>query len=94
MLDFSQLSERERLIAEQAVLAQRCIDERVKDAPSGQGLNVVEGAIQEVGLPLLTALLRNSLESRPETTAKKGGRGRSARAGRTSTIHGPSPAAF
>lgn len=54
-MDFSKLSDRERLIAEQAVQTLGALDKAADDAPHGRGLACMEACIEEKGFGLLRA---------------------------------------
>ncbi|HEY1683206.1 MAG TPA: hypothetical protein VGG19_00465, partial [Tepidisphaeraceae bacterium] len=59
-MDFSQLSDRERLIAEQAVETLRALDQAADDAPHGQGLACMEACIHEKGFGLLRTIMTST----------------------------------
>lgn len=65
-MDFSKLSDRERLIAEQAVETLRALDQAADAAPHGQGLSFLEAAIHDKGFALLRSILASSASARPE----------------------------
>lgn len=60
-MDLTQLSDRERLIAEQAVLAFRESMRAMEAAPHGQGLSVTERAVQEQGRRTTLAMMEQAL---------------------------------
>jgi hypothetical protein len=70
-LDFSKLSDRERLIAEQAVETLRALDKAADDAPWGSGLARMEECIHDKGFDLLRSLMTQTAAAQPE--AKKRG---------------------
>jgi hypothetical protein len=70
-LDFSKLSDRERLIAEQAVETLRALDKAADDAPWGNGLACMEACIHDKGFDLLRSLMTQTAAAQPE--AKKRG---------------------
>ena len=65
-MDFSKLSDRERLIAEQAVETLRALDKAADDAPHGQGFSRMEAAVHERGFELLRGMMASTAASRPE----------------------------
>jgi len=71
-MDLSRVTERERLVAEQAVETLRALDQAADAAPHGQGLAFMEEAIHERGLDLLRAIMASTAGARPE--AQKRGR--------------------
>ena len=75
-MDFTRLSDRERLIAEQAVETLRALDRAADDAPHGQGLACMEAAIHERGFDLLRSIMTATAGARDE--AQKKGSGASA----------------
>ncbi len=81
-MDLSELSARERLVAEQAVVSLRESMRAMEGAAHGQGLAVTERAVQERGRKLTLLMMEQALLAAAE--GEKGGsmvRGR-ARAGR------------
>ena len=72
-LDFSRLSDRERLIAEQAVETLRALDRAADDAPHGQGLAFMEAAIHDKGFDLLRSIMTSTAGARVEAQ-KRGSR--------------------
>ena len=70
MLDLSQLSPRERLAAEQAVLLQRELDQVADAAPHGQGLSCLEAAITDQGFVFLRERIAASISAREEAQKK------------------------
>ena len=65
-MDFSTLTDRERLIAEQAVETLRALDRAADAAPHGQGLACMEASVHENGFPLLRAMMTSAAGARPE----------------------------
>jgi hypothetical protein len=65
-MDFSKLSDSERLVAEQAVLTYRALEQAAATAPHGQGLATLEGVIHEKGFEHLRTMLSVAAASRPE----------------------------
>ena len=76
---FSGLTERERLIAEQAIETLRAMDKAADGAAHGEGMNVLEGCIQSRGFDLLRSIMAQSLSARDEAK-KKGPASEAARA--------------
>jgi hypothetical protein len=69
-MDFWQLSDRERLIAEQAVETLRALDQAADDAPHGQGLACMEACIHEKGFGLLRTIMTATASARTEAQKK------------------------
>ena len=65
-MDFAKLSDRERLIAEQAVETLRALDKAADDAPHGQGLACMEASIHDKGFGLLRTIMASTAGARPE----------------------------
>jgi len=65
-LNLSELSARERLAAEQAVLTLRALDKAADEAPQGEGLNRLEGVIHEQGFEHLRQMLSSAIGAREE----------------------------
>ena len=65
-MDWSKLTDRERLIAEQAVETLGALDRAADDAPHGQGLACMEACVHERGFELLRALMASTAGARPE----------------------------
>ena len=82
-MDLMNLEARERLVAEQAVLAFRESIKAMEAAPHGQGLAVTERAVQEQGRKTTLAMMEQALLAAAE--GEKGGSAlrRGARAART-----------
>jgi hypothetical protein len=85
-MDFAKLTDRERLIAEQAVETLRALDRAADDAPHGQGLARMEAAIHDKGFDLLRSILTATAGARDEAQ-KRGSRasGTAPAAGRPSS---------
>jgi hypothetical protein len=66
VLDFSGLSARERLAAEQAVLTLRELDKAADQAPQGQGLACLEKVITDRGFQHLRDLMSSAISAREE----------------------------
>ncbi|HEX3355890.1 MAG TPA: hypothetical protein VHS31_02820 [Tepidisphaeraceae bacterium] len=65
------MSDRERLIAEQAVETLRALDKAAEQAPWGKGLECMEACIHDKGFGLLRALMVQTASA--QTEAKKKG---------------------
>ena len=70
MIDLSQLSPRERLAAEQAILLQRELDRVADAAPDGKGFAFLEAAIIDTGFAFLRQRLGDSISAREEAQKK------------------------
>jgi len=70
-MDLTKLSDRERLVAEQAVLALRESMKAMEGAPHGQGLAVTERAVQEQGRRTTLLIMEEALKAAAE--GEKGG---------------------
>lgn len=69
-MDFSQLSSRERLAAEQAVLTLQALDQAADDAPHGQGFARLEAVVLAQGMQLLRDMMTSTLSARQEAQKK------------------------
>jgi hypothetical protein len=69
-LDFSKLSDRERLIAEQAIETLRALDKAADEAPWGNGLECMEACIHDKGFGLLRSLMAQTAGARTEAQKK------------------------
>jgi len=69
-MDWSKLSDRERLVAEQAVETLRALDRAADDAPHGHGLACMEACIHEKGWDLLRTLMASTAGARVEAQKK------------------------
>lgn len=69
-MDLSKLTDRERLVAEQAVVTYRALEQAAKDAPYGKGLAHLEAVIHDKGFNHLRAMLSAAAASRPEAQKK------------------------
>lgn len=69
-MDLSKLSDRERLIAEQAVETLRALDKAADDAPWGNGLACMEACIHDKGFGLLRSLMAQTAGARSEAQKK------------------------
>jgi hypothetical protein len=65
-MDFSKLSDRERLVAEQAVETLRALGRAADDAPHGRGLSCMEACIHDRGFALRRAIMASTAGARPE----------------------------
>jgi hypothetical protein len=84
-LDLTKLSDRERLIAEQAVETLRALDRAADDAPHGQGLACMEAAIHENGFDLLRSIMTATASARDEAQKKGSASGPVPAAGKPSS---------
>ncbi|HEV8274837.1 MAG TPA: hypothetical protein VGQ26_03965 [Streptosporangiaceae bacterium] len=75
-MDLSKLSERERLVAEQAVLTLRALDEAGDKAEYGKGMAALEGVIHDKGLRHLRDMLAAAANARPEAQKRGPASGR------------------
>jgi len=69
-MDWSKLSDRERLVAEQAVETLRALDRAADDAPHGRGLACMEACIDQKGWDLLRTLMASTAGARAEAQKK------------------------
>jgi hypothetical protein len=69
-MDFSKLTNREWLIAEQAVETLRTLDQAAERAPHGQGLSCMEACIHERGFDLLRSMMTQTASAQPEAQKK------------------------
>ena len=65
-MDLSRLSDRERLVAEQAVETLRALDKAADEAPHGHGFSRMEACIHDKGFGLLRTILASTAGARPE----------------------------
>jgi hypothetical protein len=70
LLDFSTLTPRERLAAEQAILILRELDKAADDAPHGQGFACLEQVALAQGMQHLRDMVAASLSARDEAQKK------------------------
>jgi hypothetical protein len=78
-MDWSKLTENERIIAEHAVLTFQAVREAVQKAPQGQGMAAIEQVVQEKGFETLRRMIEVGASEHPEAQ-KKGSAARRARA--------------
>jgi hypothetical protein len=69
-MDFAQLTDRERLVAEQAVTTYRALEKAAATAPVGQGLATLENIIHDKGFEHLRNMLQTAAASRAEAQKK------------------------
>jgi hypothetical protein len=69
-MDLSKLSDRERLVAEQAVLTYRALEQAAMTAPHGKGLATLEAVIHDKGFEHLRNMLTVANSARPEAQEK------------------------
>ena len=65
-MEWSALTDRERLIAEQAVETLRALDRAADGAPHGQGFAAMEACIHDKGFGLLRSIMTSTAGARPE----------------------------
>jgi hypothetical protein len=70
-MDLTMLNARERLVAEQAVIAFRESIKAMEAAPHGQGLAITERAVQEQGRKTTLLMMEEALKAAAE--GEKGG---------------------
>jgi len=78
-MDLSKLTENERLVAEQAILAYQAVRQAAQSAPHGQGMAMMEQAVTEKGFETLRKMLALSASEHSEAQ-KKGSAAKPARA--------------
>lgn len=64
------MTDRERLIAEQAIETLRALDQAADAAPHGQGLAYLEACIHDKGFDLLRTIMTSTASARPEAQKK------------------------
>jgi hypothetical protein len=69
-MDWTELSDDERLIAEQAVATLRMVKRAGNGAPHGKGLFCLEQAVHDHGFPLLRDILQRSISAQDEAQKK------------------------
>jgi hypothetical protein len=69
-MDWTKLSDDERLIAEQAVATLRMVKQAGNAAPHGKGLFCLEQAVHDHGFPLLRDILQRSISAQDEAQKK------------------------
>jgi len=69
-MDLTRLSDSERLVAEQAVLTLRALEQAAATAPYGKGLATLEAVIHDKGFEHLRNMLSVASASRPEAQKK------------------------
>ena len=84
-MDWSKLTDRERLIAEQAIETLRALDRAADDAPHGQGLACMERTIHENGFELLRHMMSSTAAARPEAQKRGAASGRAPAAAKRSS---------
>jgi hypothetical protein len=65
-MDWSKLTDRERLIAEQAIETLRALDRAAEQAPHGQGLAHLEACIHDKGFDLLRQIMTSTASAQAE----------------------------
>ena len=71
-MDWTKLSDDERLVAEQAVATLRMVKQAGNAAPYGKGLFCLEQAVHDHGFPLLRDILQRSVGASSRRAQKKG----------------------
>ena len=69
-MDFSTLTDRERLVAEQAITTYRALEHAAASAPYGHGMATLENVIHDKGFEHLRTMLQTAAASRPEALKK------------------------
>lgn len=69
-MDWSRLTENERLVAEQAVLTYRALEEAAMSAPRGKGMQTLERVVHDKGFEHLRMMLQTVASARPEAQKK------------------------
>lgn len=69
-MDWNNLTDDERLVAEQAVSTLRMVKLAGDAAPHGKGLFCLEQAVHDHGFPLLREILQRSISAQPEAQKK------------------------
>jgi hypothetical protein len=69
-MDFSKLSDRERLIAEQAVETLRALDKAADAAPHGKGMAFMEACIHDKGFGLIRTMMASTAGAQSEAQKK------------------------
>jgi hypothetical protein len=69
-MDLSKLSEQERLVAEQAVLTLRALNDAGDQAEWGHGMEALESVIHDKGFEHLRNMLSVAASARPEAQKK------------------------
>ena len=80
-MDLATLSDRERLVAEQAVETLRALDRAADAAPHGQGMAFLEACVHDKGFDLLRRLMASAAGARDESKKKGPASGRARAAG-------------
>jgi len=66
----NELSEDERIIAEQAVLALQAVKQAAREAPHGQGMAMMEQAVSDKGFAVLRRMLALGASDHSEAQKK------------------------
>lgn len=90
-MDWSKLTENERLVAEQAVLTYRTVEQAALSAPVGKGMEHLEQVIHDQGFEHLRRMLQTAASARPEAQ-KRGSASRRARVAGSESSNGCSRA--
>jgi hypothetical protein len=89
-MDFSKLTDGERLVAEQAVLTLRALEQAGDAAPWGKGMESLEAVIHDKGFEHLRNMLSMAANARPEAQKKGPASGHAPAAGEASSRPGSS----
>jgi hypothetical protein len=84
-MDLSKLSDRERLVAEQAVATYRALEQAAVGAPHGKGMATLEAAIHDKGFEHLRNMMAVAAGARPEAQKRGPASGPAAAAARASS---------
>jgi hypothetical protein len=84
-MDLSKLSDRERLIAEQAVATYRALEQAALQAPEGKGFATLEAVIHDKGFERLREMMAVAAGARPEAQKRGPASGRVPAAARASS---------
>jgi hypothetical protein len=69
-MEWSKLSGQERLVAEQAVLTLRALNQAADAAPHGHGMDALEAVIHDKGFEHLRTMMSAAANARPEAQKK------------------------
>lgn len=84
-MDLSKLSDRERLVAEQAIATYRALEQAALGAPEGKGMATLEAVIHDKGFEHLRNMMSVAAGARPEAQKRGPACGRARAAGRASS---------
>jgi hypothetical protein len=69
-MNLNELTENERLVAEQAVLAYQVVRQTAGSAPEGHGMELVEQTVRDKGFDLLRRMIELGASEHPEAQKK------------------------